>query len=1087
MSALTPEAFVTKYVLVRAPRSEVASLSSSTRLVLKASKRFSGQIFDLVSTGVQPAELHEPLKVICSPDYLKTACRIGVSRDVVVSVLDLLFSKLQNEDAPGQGIVEQHLKLVFVPFASDQLTDMFEALSDAYLASTALNDLATASLVYYALILAHIGLLSQSEGAELSLSTEDSPFTIVMPESYAAVIRYLREPKAAVSPTPVSDKEPQATQLIQRTALYSAAVNKLRETRERMLERLAQESQQSKVGAAIIAAAADLPKETQLQSPAENPLSKVTAADIDAEKALAGVLTPGLAEFIRQEFGPNADKLPLAELLQTSEYRTHNLTTELLMTVAPAQQTQISRALRTATVRLAALEGDLKHAVSETLSIVGFASLASSDVSLVPTGAGKVRPIGVADLKIVKQQLQSYELGEIAYIENVLEGETRKRTHTRTESTEQQVTIETTESSDVEKDLQVSERFELSQELEKTQAEEQKQTSGISLSASYGPVTIAANTSMDASQSVQEAERTARRYTRESVSRAAERLQKSIRKFQSIKTLFEVKESNEHSFVGGADRAVGVYRWVQKQCWCQTINYGARIMFEFNLPDPAANYIFYSQDSPAVAGVKPPAELDFKASDIDEFNYLAYAARYQAIVADPPVASQYKVIPAFSNEDAKNASSIKIDIPETHELRAAGPAASWTGTQGNNRLTTFLGATFWSTGDPNWNFKYFYPAVRGSVTPRFHAFNVTDYAVGFDLLLTRTPEAYAKWRLKTYSDIADAYREQKSQYDRQIAAAQGRRLSQDPTQTDQAYRHIEKTELKRGALELLTDQHFDLFGAVIYGTGGTSPPQMENDEALAEGKYVAFFERAFEWDQVTYEFLPYFWASKREAWAKKFAVASGDPVFESFLRAGFARVAVPLRRSFERNVLYYLKTGQIWDADGCPVIDDPFYLALISEVDSRNPSAENEATDGQPEGSPWRLTVPTNLVCLEKDGLQLPSWKIQFKQSEFLPSKRTCGGVPYNAAQWPDDGHAVVTAFKDLGYKVDSAADPLMYLRSADGRRVVAAFQKQANAIGLSSTLGQGLSIDGIIGPCTLRALTVATAMIGDASWPGPA
>ena len=51
-----------------------------------------------------------------------------------------------------------------------------------------------------------------------------------------------------------------------------------------------------------------------------------------------------------------------------------------------------------------------------------------------------VRPIGVGDLKIVKQRLARYEAGELAHIENVLAHEKRDRQHRRLRQFEEIVT-----------------------------------------------------------------------------------------------------------------------------------------------------------------------------------------------------------------------------------------------------------------------------------------------------------------------------------------------------------------------------------------------------------------------------------------------------------------------------------------------------------------------------------------------------------------------------------------------------------------------------------------------------------------------
>lgn len=68
--------------------------------------------------------------------------------------------------------------------------------------------------------------------------------------------------------------------------------------------------------------------------------------------------------------------------------------------------------------------------------------------------------------------------------------------------------------------------------------------------------------------------------------------------------------------------------------------------------------------------------------------------------------------------------------------------------------------------------------------------------------------------------------------------------------------------------------------------------------ALADGTRIRFFEHAFEWDQMQYVFYPYFWA-RPGGWADRFHARNMDPFLEEFLKAGYARVVVPVRPGFE--------------------------------------------------------------------------------------------------------------------------------------------------------------------------------------------
>ena len=64
-------------------------------------------------------------------------------------------------------------------------------------------------------------------------------------------------------------------------------------------------------------------------------------------------------------------------------------------------------------------------------------------------------------------------------------------------------------------------------------------------------------------------------------------------------------------------------------------------------------------------------------------------------------------------------------------------------------------------------------------------------------------------------------------------------------------------------------------------------------------------------------------------------MTDNDPLYAQFLRAGAARVQVPVRPGFEANVMTYLSTGEIWAADGTVVSsgDDSLDLSIIDRVE----------------------------------------------------------------------------------------------------------------------------------------------------------
>jgi hypothetical protein len=118
-----------------------------------------------------------------------------------------------------------------------------------------------------------------------------------------------------------------------------------------------------------------------------------------------------------------------------------------------------------------------------------------------------------------------------------------------------------------------------------------------------------------------------------------------------------------------------------------------------------------------------------------------------------------------------------------------------------------------------------------------------------------------------------------------------------------------------------------------------------------------------------YLFYPYYWA-RHQNWYGSALLDSGDPLFAEFLKAGAARVVVPVRLQLEADVRYFLMTGQIWSGGGLPEISDTDYLPITEEIKAR----DNAPGDEKPQGDPWDVVLPTTLIKLRDDD-SLPIWK----------------------------------------------------------------------------------------------------------------
>jgi hypothetical protein len=205
-----------------------------------------------------------------------------------------------------------------------------------------------------------------------------------------------------------------------------------------------------------------------------------------------------------------------------------------------------------------------------------------------------VRPLGIGDLKVVKQWLLGYEPGEISDIHNVMLGEKNTRNHRRLEKSEDTFASSTSASTDSTTDTQSTDRFELKREAENVIKTDLSVNANLHAQYSYGSmVTVAVGAGFAYNRSSNDQTKSALNLAHEVVGKAVDRVQSTTVSQRNTVKLFETEELNTHTFdnTGGHGHVSGIYRWVDKRYKSQVYNYGKRLMFEFVLPEPAALYV----------------------------------------------------------------------------------------------------------------------------------------------------------------------------------------------------------------------------------------------------------------------------------------------------------------------------------------------------------------------------------------------------------------------------------------------------------------------------------------------------------------
>lgn len=202
-----------------------------------------------------------------------------------------------------------------------------------------------------------------------------------------------------------------------------------------------------------------------------------------------------------------------------------------------------------------------------------------------------IKPLGVGDLKVVKQWLVAYQAGEISDIHNMMKGENKDRVHRRLEKTQETFSYSATQSQETSRDTQSTDRFEVKREAEQVLKTDLNVNASLRAQYNYmSVVSVAVGAGFAYNRATSDQQKTAQNFSREVVDKAVSRVQSSTVSQRSTTKTFETEETNTHGFDNkeGDGHVSGVYRWVDKRYRAQVFNYGKRLMFEFVLPEPAA-------------------------------------------------------------------------------------------------------------------------------------------------------------------------------------------------------------------------------------------------------------------------------------------------------------------------------------------------------------------------------------------------------------------------------------------------------------------------------------------------------------------
>lgn len=632
----------------------------------------------------------------------------------------------------------------------------------------------------------------------------------------------------------------------------------------------------------------------------------------------------------------------------------------------------------------------------------------------IPSGFGMKR-LGIADYRKVEQSTCCYVPGDVSHIENVMAREYKEKSTRRLRRSEETTTTETEMEKEQLTDTTTATRQDMQQEVASVLAKDSSATSSTSLSGSYGPVTMGLSAGFSQNSSQQQSNSQAVSYAKDVTERALDRVLQKVREERVVKIVEEYEEQNKHGFDNrrGDKHVSGVYRWVDKIYKNKVLNYGKRLMYEFMLPQPAVFHMEAMKTMPGAPATvvlnKPidPRSADAGVnkmstfSDINEFNYKYWAAVYGAEVDGCPEKTK-TIGKSFSGNknggDEMFDGATDLQIPENYIARSANikllartdgdrsQPHSLIITVGNINYGTF------DNRDVNKTDTLYQPLddYREQLPISYACRNYPNFTIGITVRLEATIELINKWKLETFDTVIKAYETKRKEYEDAVIAGKQESKTANPG----FYRLIENSVLRKNCISYLVG-HNNLGRELYSGDGVTGKKISDTANLDRYSSLVKFIEQAFEWNEISYTFYPYYWADKSK-WQELYQQEVDDALFRSFLQSGMARVVASVRPGFEEAVLFYMATGQVWSGGQVPVIGDDLFLSIVDEL--KNPEYTIEET--------WETRVPTTLTMIQKGATGLNTEGLPCDcgdpQNGFFQSDDLMGVTPDDGEPLPE-------------------------------------------------------------------------------------
>lgn len=496
-----------------------------------------------------------------------------------------------------------------------------------------------------------------------------------------------------------------------------------------------------------------------------------------------------------------------------------------------------------------------------------------------------------------------------------------------------------------------------------------------SASGSYGFVTASVATQFGAQDQTSQSATDSRNHAVQTTRLASSRVKQSHKMTISTTTVTGTSEATTRMLENPSttDPIRIDYFSLMRKWHVAAYRHGLRLTYDITVPEPgAAMRETYKQiaelQSQASQGFRFPvgyAEITDQAPPPANMkNYQDLASQYGAKVPPPPKATLTQVVggplpnlPGDGNHGWAMG-QMNFTVPDGYAISDVQLEVMLSNV-GSNRPFYVLGsAQAEDLNGPKVNQTYDLTAFSGFMAGREGSQTITYFVTNcgtgsaiFTITQGRTQQAMGQWVSEVWSALYNAaqqtYYTKQQLVNAQLSALQDQLSSVDTL----TLRREENDEIMKCVLRWLLGSDFefmpqsviDLFtaagGDLQYGvnfTGNDVGPSSLNWNPIHQNEErINFINQAIGWDNIIYFVYSYFWDVPK-SWDFVRRLQHPDKTRQAFLRAGSARVVLPVRKGWEVAWTYFVEFGSTIIPSPLPAHPYLTVAEQIAEYDNTN-------------------------------------------------------------------------------------------------------------------------------------------------------